>query len=136
MEPYFRLPNLYCPEIQCHQLLFSLLSSLVKRTTKERIIIVKANIILSVFSRFYYDCVFRVWDRCNLIQDYIEIFDGWGPSAISLAHLCSGESIPEIISSGPEILLKFHTSPFGNPFHPLPLSYLPGFELDVQVCIF
>ncbi|KAH1015930.1 hypothetical protein HUJ04_007239 [Dendroctonus ponderosae] len=77
--------------------------------------------------------VFRVWDRCNLIQDYIEIFDGWGPSAISLAHLCSGESIPEIISSGPEMLLKFHTSPFGNPFHPLPLSYLPGFELDVQV---
>jgi len=70
-----------------------------------------------------------------MIQDYIEVFDGWGSSATSLAHLCSGENIPEIISSGPELLLKFRTSPFGNPFHPLPLSYLPGFELEVQVSL-
>lgn len=79
------------------------------------------------------DKMLRIWDHCNMIQDYIEVFDGWGSSATSLAHLCSGENIPEIISSGPELLLKFRTSPFGNPFHPLPLSYLPGFELEVQV---
>lgn len=31
------------------------------------------------------------------------------------------------------MLLEFHTSPYDNPFHPVPLSYLPGFELEVQV---
>ncbi|XP_968153.3 uncharacterized protein LOC656535 [Tribolium castaneum] len=79
------------------------------------------------------DRVLRIWDQCNMMQDYIEILDGWGPTATTLAHLCSGETVPEIISSGPELLVKFHTSPFGNPFHPLPLSYLPGFELEVEV---
>ncbi|XP_076275991.1 uncharacterized protein LOC143206967 [Rhynchophorus ferrugineus] len=79
------------------------------------------------------DKMLRIWDHCNTMQDYIEILDGWSTSATTLAHLCSGETIPEIISSGPELLLKFHTSPFGNPFHPLPLSYLPGFELEVEV---
>lgn len=68
-----------------------------------------------------------------MMQDFIEILDGWGPSAITLAHLCSGETIPEIISSGPELLVKFQTSPYGNPFHPLPISYLPGFELEIEV---
>ncbi|CAG9812676.1 unnamed protein product [Phaedon cochleariae] len=68
-----------------------------------------------------------------MMQDYIEILDGWGSSATTLAHLCSGETIPEIISSGPELLVKFHTSPYGNPFHPLPISYLPGLELEVEV---
>ncbi|XP_017768622.1 PREDICTED: uncharacterized protein LOC108556850 [Nicrophorus vespilloides] len=79
------------------------------------------------------DRVFRIWDRCNVIQDYIEITDGWEQSAPILVHLCSGESMPEIVSSGPELLLKFRTSPYGNPFHPLPLSHLPGFELEVQI---
>lgn len=79
-----------------------------------------------------YKC-FRIWDRCNVMQDYIEITDGLDESAPTLAHLCSGETVLEIISSGPEMLVKFHTSPFGNPFHPLPLSYLPGFELEVEV---
>ncbi|KAB0794144.1 hypothetical protein PPYR_13764 [Photinus pyralis] len=77
--------------------------------------------------------VFRIWDRCNVMQDYIEITDGLDDSAPTLAHLCSGETVLEIVSSGPEMLVKFHTSPYGNPFHPLPLSYLPGFELEVEV---
>lgn len=66
-------------------------------------------------------------------QDYVEILDGWDPSSPILGHLCSGEMVPEIISSGPELMVRFHTSAYGNPFHPLPLSYLPGFELEVQV---
>lgn len=78
------------------------------------------------------DTAFRIWDRCNVVQDFIEIRDG-DKNAPVLAHLCSGETVPEIISSGPEMLVKFHTSPYGNPFHPLPLSHLPGFELEVQV---
>ncbi|XP_057659141.1 uncharacterized protein LOC130895692 [Diorhabda carinulata] len=75
----------------------------------------------------------RTWDQCNMMQDYLEILDGWGQTATTLAHLCSGETIPEIISSGPELLVKFHTSPYGNPFHPLPISYLPGFELEIEI---
>ncbi|KAK9883390.1 hypothetical protein WA026_001565 [Henosepilachna vigintioctopunctata] len=79
------------------------------------------------------DKAFKIWDQCNMMQDYIEILDGWGASATMLAHLCSGETMPQIVSSGPELMIKFFTSPFGNPFHPLPLSYLPGFELEVEV---
>ncbi|XP_044759196.1 uncharacterized protein LOC123316942 isoform X1 [Coccinella septempunctata] len=79
------------------------------------------------------DKAFKIWDQCNMMQDYIEILDGWGQGATTLAHLCSGETVPQIMSSGPELMIKFHTSPFGNPFHPLPLSYLPGFELEVEV---
>ncbi|XP_074027638.1 uncharacterized protein isoform X1 [Leptinotarsa decemlineata] len=79
------------------------------------------------------DRLLRIWDHCNMMQDFIEILDGWGSTAITLAHLCSGETIPEIISSGPELVVKFHTSPYGNPFHPLPISYLPGFELEIEV---
>lgn len=33
------------------------------------------------------------------------------------------------------MLLEFHTSAYDNPFHPVPLSYLPGFELEVQVSL-
>lgn len=79
------------------------------------------------------DKVFRILDQCNMMQDYLEIFDGLSPSATTLAHLCSGETVPQIVSSGPELMVHFKTSPFGNPFHPLPLSYLPGFELEVEV---
>lgn len=86
-----------------------------------------------MFTRKLAYLIRRIWDQCNVMQDYIEIKDGWDKRSPLLAHLCSGETVPEIISSGPELLIKFQTSPFGNPFHPLPLSYLPGFELEVQV---
>lgn len=41
--------------------------------------------------------------------------------------------MPDIVSSHNTMLLEFHTSPYDNPFHPVPLSFLPGFELEVQV---
>ncbi|GBP78366.1 hypothetical protein EVAR_25702_1 [Eumeta japonica] len=50
-----------------------------------------------------------------------------------LVRLCGGDAVPDIVSRGPNMLLEFHTSPYDNPFHPVPLSYLPGFELEVQV---
>jgi hypothetical protein len=31
------------------------------------------------------------------------------------------------------MLVEFSTSPCDNPFHPSPVSYLPGFELDIEV---
>ncbi|KAL1497855.1 hypothetical protein ABEB36_008740 [Hypothenemus hampei] len=125
-------PGIYPRNITCHY-----------RIREKNIPAEKHALIAIRQSNYYYresapkfdstDKMLKIWDHCNMVQDYIEVYDGWSPSSISLAHLCSGENIPEIISSGPEMLIKFHTSPFGNPFHPLPISYLPGFELDVQV---
>lgn len=78
----------------------------------------------------------RAWDQCNVVQDYLTVFDGLDPDANKiLVRLCGGDAVPEIVSSGPRMLLEFHTSPYDNPFHPVPLSYLPGFELEVQVSI-
>jgi hypothetical protein len=75
----------------------------------------------------------RVWDQCNVVQDYLTVYDGSATTDPVLVRLCGGDVVPDIVSSGPNMLLEFHTSPFDNPFHPVPLSYLPGFELEVQV---
>lgn len=77
--------------------------------------------------------VLKVWDQCNVIQDYLTVYDGASTIDPILVRLCGGDVVPDIVSSGPNMLLEFHTSAFDNPFHPVPLSYLPGFELEVQV---
>lgn len=74
-----------------------------------------------------------MWDQCNVVQDYLTVYDGAATTDPVLVRLCGGDVVPDIVSSGPNMLLEFHTSPFDNPFHPVPLSYLPGFELEVQV---
>lgn len=61
------------------------------------------------------------------------VYDGSLATDPVLVRLCGGDAVPDIVSSGPNMLLEFHTSAFDNPFHPIPLSYLPGFELDVEV---
>lgn len=61
------------------------------------------------------------------------MYDGATTEDPTLVRLCGGGAVPDIISSGAHMLLEFHTSPYDNPFHPVPLSYLPGFELDVKV---
>ncbi|XP_076634895.1 uncharacterized protein LOC143348505 isoform X2 [Colletes latitarsis] len=75
----------------------------------------------------------RVWDQCNMAQDYLTVYDGGSTSDKVLVRLCGGDAVPDIISSHNTMLLEFHTSPYDNPFHPVPLSFLPGFELEVQV---
>lgn len=76
---------------------------------------------------------FRIWDQCNVVQDYLTVWDGGSKDSPVLVRLCGGDAVPDIVSRGPRMLLEFHTSPYDNPFHPVPLSYLPGFELEVQV---
>ncbi|XP_071448796.1 uncharacterized protein, partial [Hetaerina americana] len=51
-----------------------------------------------------------------------------------LLRLCGGgeEAVEAVVSSGPSLQIKFASSAFDNPFHPIPLTYLPGFELEVQ----
>lgn len=75
----------------------------------------------------------RIWDQCNVVQDYLTVWDGPTRDSPVLVRLCGGDAVPDIVSRGPNMLLEFHTSPYDNPFHPVPLSYLPGFELEVQV---
>ncbi|KAI8436727.1 hypothetical protein MSG28_010210 [Choristoneura fumiferana] len=77
--------------------------------------------------------VLKIWDQCNVVQDYLTVWDGPTRESPVLVRLCGGDAVPDIISRGPNMLLEFHTSPYDNPFHPVPLSYLPGFELEVQV---
>ncbi|XP_023940214.2 uncharacterized protein LOC112047349 [Bicyclus anynana] len=77
--------------------------------------------------------VLKIWDQCNVVQDYLTVWDGLTRDSPVLVRLCGGDAVPDIVSRGPNMLLEFHTSPYDNPFHPVPLSYLPGFELEVQV---
>ncbi|XP_076290732.1 uncharacterized protein LOC143214060 [Lasioglossum baleicum] len=75
----------------------------------------------------------RAWDQCNTAQDYLTVYDGGSTSDKVLVRLCGGDAVPDIVSSHNTMLLEFHTSPYDTPFHPVPLSFLPGFELEVQV---
>ncbi|XP_023246142.1 uncharacterized protein LOC106639496 [Copidosoma floridanum] len=75
----------------------------------------------------------RVWDQCNVVQDYLTVYDGGSTSDRVLVRLCGGDAVPDVVGSRDTMLLEFHTSPYDNPFHPVPLSFLPGFELEVQV---
>lgn len=75
----------------------------------------------------------RLWNQCNVVQDYLTIYDGSSTSDRVLVRLCGGDVVPDIVGSRDTLLLEFHTSPFDNPFHPVPLSFLPGFELEVKV---
>ncbi|XP_063974900.1 uncharacterized protein LOC135161350 [Diachasmimorpha longicaudata] len=77
--------------------------------------------------------ILRVWDQCNVVQDYLTVYDGGSTTDRVLVRLCGGDAVPDIVSSRNTMLLEFHTSPYDNPFHPVPLSFLPGFELEVQV---
>ena len=49
----------------------------------------------------------------------------------SLIRLCRGGKVPKVISSGPDMLVVFHSSPFSTPSSS-PFS-MSGFELDVNI---
>ncbi|XP_076375175.1 uncharacterized protein LOC117229697 [Megalopta genalis] len=77
--------------------------------------------------------ILKVWDQCNTAQDYLTVYDGGSTYDKVLVRLCGGDAVPDIVSSHNTMLLEFHTSPYDSPFHHVPLSFLPGFELEVQV---
>lgn len=69
------------------------------------------------------------------MQDYVTIYDGYTTRDPILLKFCGGGSeLPEVVSSGPEILVEFSTSPFGTMLNPTHLLPLHGFQLEVQVC--
>lgn len=69
------------------------------------------------------------------MHDYLSIRDGKTPDAPELARICGGDVLQDVVSSGPDMLIEFHSSKFDIPFHPTPLSFLPGYELEVDVSI-
>lgn len=62
------------------------------------------------------------------------MYDGYTTRDPVLLKLCGGgEAIPAAISSGPELLVEFTTSPFGTFSNPKTSSHsLHGFQLEVS----
>lgn len=76
-----------------------------------------------------------MWSECDDVQDYVTVYDGYTTRDPVLLKFCGGgSSVPEAISSGPELLVEFSTSPYGTFLYPSPPLPLHGFQLQVQVC--
>lgn len=77
----------------------------------------------------------HTWNECDSIQDYITVYDGYTTRDPVILKLCGGgEAVPAAISSGPELLVEFTTSPFGTFSNPKTSSHsLHGFQLEVSV---
>lgn len=67
------------------------------------------------------------------MQDYISVYDGRTSAYPELARVCGGDSLPDIISSGSDMLIEFRTSPYDSLFHPVPTAFLLGFEMQIEV---
>lgn len=87
--------------------------------------------LIDLFSNYAY--LFHI--DINLpLQDYVTVYDGYTTREPVILKFCGGgEPVPEAISSGPEILVEFTTSPYGTFLHPTPPHSLHGFQLEVQV---
>nr|XP_018896496.1 PREDICTED: uncharacterized protein LOC109030132 [Bemisia tabaci] len=76
----------------------------------------------------------KVWSECDDVQDYVTVYDGYTTRDPVLLKFCGeGSVVPEAVSSGPELLVEFSTSPYGTLLYPPPQQPLHGFQLQVQV---
>ncbi|XP_011496881.1 PREDICTED: uncharacterized protein LOC105361406 [Ceratosolen solmsi marchali] len=76
----------------------------------------------------------QLWDDCNIVKDHVTIYDGYNTMEPVILKFCGGgEPLPEVVSSGKDLLVVFTTSPYGTFLHPSPPHSLHGFQLDVQV---
>ncbi|XP_050664549.1 uncharacterized protein LOC126965122 [Leptidea sinapis] len=76
----------------------------------------------------------KFWKQCDEVQDYVTVYDGYTTRDPVILRFCGGGvSVPEAISSGPELLVEFTTSPFGTFLQPATLQSLHGFQLEVEV---
>ncbi|XP_072943885.1 uncharacterized protein [Epargyreus clarus] len=76
----------------------------------------------------------KFWQQCDEVQDYVTVYDGYTTRDPVILRFCGGGvSVPEAISSGPELLVEFTTSPFGTFLQPASLQSLHGFQLEVEV---
>ncbi|XP_065344971.1 uncharacterized protein LOC135942650 [Cloeon dipterum] len=91
----------------------------------------------------------KTWQECDEVQDYVTIYDGYTTRDPILMRFCGGgQPVPPAISSGPELLVEFTSSPYGTFLAPQSAgdqttsnsfpaggvtSALHGFQLDVEV---
>lgn len=75
----------------------------------------------------------RSWEQCDQVQDFISVFDGKSEAAPEIARFCGGDVLPEIVSSGTDMLVVFKTSAFDSLYHNYPLPNLLGYEMQVSV---
>lgn len=62
------------------------------------------------------------------------MYDGYTTRDPAILRFCGGdEPVPEAVSSGPELLVEFTSSPYGTFLHPAPRQILHGFQLEVEV---
>ncbi|GAB0095570.1 uncharacterized protein DMENIID0001_109660 [Sergentomyia squamirostris] len=75
------------------------------------------------------------WHECDQVQDYITIYDGYTTRDPVILKFCGGgQSVPPSISSGPELLVEFTTSPYGTFINTPPnANALNGFQLEIEV---
>uniref|UniRef100_A0A1B0BBU0 DUF7805 domain-containing protein n=1 Tax=Glossina palpalis gambiensis TaxID=67801 RepID=A0A1B0BBU0_9MUSC len=68
-------------------------------------------------------------------QDYVTVYDGYTTRDPIILKFCGGgQAVPSAVSSGPELLVEFTTSPYGT-FTGSSSQVLPlyGFQLEVEV---
>uniref|UniRef100_A0A336KH36 CSON011022 protein n=1 Tax=Culicoides sonorensis TaxID=179676 RepID=A0A336KH36_CULSO len=78
----------------------------------------------------------HTWDECDNVQDYVTVYDGYTTRDPIIMKFCGGgQALPASISSGPELLVEFTTSPFGTftKPHPNNINSLNGFQLEIDV---
>ncbi|XP_075160932.1 uncharacterized protein LOC142233787 [Haematobia irritans] len=77
----------------------------------------------------------KTWSDCDKIQDYVTVYDGYTTRDPIMLKFCGGgQAVPQAVSSGPELLVEFTTSPYGT-FTGSSSQVLPlyGFQLEVEV---
>ncbi|XP_046807625.1 uncharacterized protein LOC111683168 isoform X2 [Lucilia cuprina] len=77
----------------------------------------------------------KTWSDCDHIQDYVTVYDGYTTRDPIVLKFCGGgQAVPAAVSSGPELLVEFTTSPYGT-FTGSSSQVLPlyGFQLEVEV---
>lgn len=68
------------------------------------------------------------------LQDYVTIYDGYTTRDPVILKFCGGgQGVPAAVSSGPELLVEFATSPYGTFLtSPSSVHNLNGFQLEVS----
>lgn len=72
-----------------------------------------------------------LWSDCDQVGDRVTVYDGKKTSDPVLIRFCRGNAIPNIVSSGPDMLVVLDTSPFGSPI--MATDSANGMELEVSI---
>ena len=101
--------------------------------------ITKVSIAITTKALHTRHCEFAWFNSCCCYlvssQDYVTVYDGYTTRDPVILKFCGGgQPLPPSISSGPELLVEFTTSPYGTftKPHPNNINSLNGFQLEVS----